>query len=143
MKTLNAPLRVALTLAVALAVLMAAMGYACDACIEDKMVSTYDHGVVERATVSGDMMVYCSVSGPFDARRLTAALQRVRSVTPQSVRISLESAALSFSVNPKVQSPQAAIDAAQLDIPAGTRLTLVRVLTTLPRASLVEVRKSP
>ena len=79
------------------------------------------------------MIVFCDITGPLDVPRLKEAARRVRGVKPQSVLVSPQPAALSFAVDPKVQSPQAAIDAAQRGIPLGTRLTIVRLLTAAPR----------
>ncbi len=99
--------------------------HACGACAEDKIAATYDHAIVTRAAAKGDVMVYCEVVGPFDQHRLTQAVRRVRGVRADSVRTSAQPAALSFAVDPSRQSPQAAIEATQRGLPAGTRLTIV------------------
>ena len=120
------------TLAVALLAALAALAphasRACGACIEDKVAATYDHAVVERAVAGGDVMVFCDISGPLDAARLKTATGRLRGVRPHSVRVSMQPAALSFAVDPRLQSPQAAVDAAQRGLAPGTHLAIVRVL---------------
>ena len=83
--------------------------------------------MVERAAASGEVMVFCEVTGPLDAQRLKEAVRRVRGVKPQSVRVSAQPAALSFAVDPRVRSPQAAVEAAQRGMAPGTRLSIVRL----------------
>ena len=100
------------------------------------VAATYDHGVVERAAANGDVVVYCEVTGPLDAPRLKEATRRVPGVKRQSVRVSAQPAALSFAFDPKLQSPQTAVHAAQRCISPSTRLTIVRVLAAEPRARL-------
>ncbi|NRF67299.1 hypothetical protein HLB44_09915 [Aquincola sp. S2] len=100
---------------------------ACGACAEDKVAATYDHGVVSRAAASGDVMVFCEVTGPLDARRLKEVVRRVRGVKAQSVRISVQPATMSFAVDPGVRSPQAAVQEAQRGLTSGTRLAIVQL----------------
>ena len=119
--------RSALAMAAALAAMVPAEGHACGACVEDKIAATYDHGVVVRAAADGDVMVFCEVTGPLDARRVKDAVRRVPGVKPRSVRISLEAAAVSFAVDPSTRSPQAAVEAAQRTMPVDVRLRIVRL----------------
>jgi hypothetical protein len=119
-------------MAAALAGIAPCVSQACGACVEDKIAATYDHGVVERAAASGDVMVFCEVTGALDAQRVKEAVRRVRGVKPQSVRLSAPLAALSFAVDPRVRSPQDAVDAAQRTMASGTRLGIVR-LQGVPR----------
>lgn len=121
-------LRLAIAAAAVLGAFVPAIGAACGACDEDKVAATYDHAVVTRATAGGEVMVFCAISGRFDAARLKAAAGRVRGVRPESVRVSTEPAALSFAVDPKRRSAQAAVDAAQRALPPDARLTVVRLL---------------
>ena len=117
----------AMAIAAALAVIAPSATYACGACVEDKIAATYDHGVVERAAASGDVMVFCDITGALDAQRVKEAVRRVRGVKSQSVRISAPLAAVSFAVDPRVRSPQDAVEAAQRTMPSGTRLSIVRL----------------
>ena len=105
-----------------------AAALACGACVEDKVAATYDHAVMTRALASGDLVVFCEVDGRFDSPRLAQAMRRVHGVRRESVRVSAEPAALSFAVDPKLQSAQAAVSAAQRTLPAGSRLTVVRLV---------------
>ncbi len=102
---------------------------ACGACAEDKVAATYDHAVVRHAAASGDVMVFCEIGGPLDAAHLKAAARGVRGVRPHSVRVSAQPAALSFAIEPKFQSPQAAVDLMQRAAALGTRLTIVRSMS--------------
>jgi len=117
----------AIAIAAALAGIAPSAAYACGACVEDKIAATYDHGVVERAAASGDVMVFCEVTGAPDLRRLRAAVRRVRGVEPQSVRVSAQPAAMSFALDPRVLSPHGAVQAAQRGMAPGTRLSIVRL----------------
>jgi hypothetical protein len=119
--------RRALVIAAALTAIAPSASQACGACVEDKVAATYDHGVVERAAASGEVMVFCEVIGPLDAQRLKEAVRRVRGVKPQSVRVSEQLAAMSFAVNPRVRSPQGAVETAQRGMASGTRLRIVRL----------------
>lgn len=118
--------------AAALVALAPAATQACGACDEDKIAVTFDHAVVQRAAARGDVMVYCSVSGPFDGEQLKHAAREVQGVKADSVRVAAEPAAISFAVDPKVQSPQAAIEATQRAVSSGMRLTLVRLVMPEP-----------
>jgi len=119
--------RRAVVIAAALVAVAPAASRACGACVEDKIAATYDHGVVARAAARGDIMVFCEVTGSLDAQRLKRAVERVHGVKPQSVRVSAQPAALSFSIDPTARSPQAAVEAAQRSLAPGIRLTIVRL----------------
>jgi hypothetical protein len=119
--------RAAIAVAAILTGIAPSSSQACGACVEDKVAATYDHGVVERAAASGDVMVFCEVIGPLDAQRLKEAVRRVRGVKPQSVRVSEELTAMSFAVNSRVHSPQGAVETAQRRMASGTRLRIVRL----------------
>lgn len=122
--------RAAAALAAAMATFAPSTSHACGACIEDKVAATYDHAVVQSAAASGNVMVFCEVTGALDMSRLKEAARRVRGVKPQSVRVSAQPPALSFAVDPRRLSPQAAVDMAQRGLLPHTRLTIVRLLTT-------------
>jgi hypothetical protein len=118
---------VAIAMAASLAAIAPSASQACGACIEDRIAATYDHRVIDRAAARGDVMVFCAITGPLDAQRLKQAVGRVRGVLPQSVRVSAQPAALSFAVDPRVRSPQAAVDAAQRSLASGTHVSIVRL----------------
>ena len=117
----------AVVIAAALATIVPVASRACGACVEDKIAATYDHSVVERAAASGDVMVFCEVTGSLDVQRLRRALGLVHGVKALSVRVSAQQAALSFAVDPRSRSPQAAVDAVQRTLVPGTRLTIVHL----------------
>lgn len=105
---------------------------ACGVCDEDKIAATYDHAVVQRAAADGDVMVYSEIAGPLDAARVKAAVGRVPGVRPDSVRVAMQPAALSFALDPNVLSPDAALLAAQRELPSETRLRRVQLRTAEP-----------
>jgi hypothetical protein len=101
---------------------------ACGTCAEDKIAAPYDYAEAQRAAAAGRALVYCEVAGPWDAARLQAAARKVRGLDTKSLRLSREQAALSFALDTKKQSPQAAVLALQVGAPAGTRIGIVRVV---------------
>jgi hypothetical protein len=107
-----------------------AAALACGVCAEDKMAATYDHAVVERATAAGHAMVYCEVVGRFDAVRARQAARRVRGVDESSLRVSAQPAALSFALDTRQQSAQAAVQALQAAAPRGTQLKIISVMAS-------------
>lgn len=114
-------------LAGALLVLAAAQAQACGICAEDKVAATYDHRSVQDALARGRVVVYCELAGLPDVQRARLAAARVRGVDARSVRVSAEPAALSFVLDPKQQSAQAAVLALQAALPAGARLAILKV----------------
>jgi hypothetical protein len=82
---------------------------ACGACDEDKVAATYDHAVVQQAATQKRVIVYCDVSGSVTPEKLREAVASVAGVDATSIRISKEPAALSFALDPKVQSAQSAV----------------------------------
>lgn len=120
------------TLLIALAGFVPTAGQACGACDEDRIAATYDHAVVERAVARGKVMVFCSVEGRFDGPRLNRAALGAKGVDRASVRISAGAAALSFAIDPKVQSAEAAVAAIGRSLRPGTQLTLLSPLPAMP-----------
>lgn len=120
-------MRHARAVAVLLLALAAAGAQACGVCIEDKVAATYDHHSVKEALARGRLVVYCEVAGLADVQRAGRAAARVRGVDARSVRVSAEPAALSFVLDPRQQSAQAAVLALQAALPAGARLGILRV----------------
>lgn len=107
---------------------LAASAWACGTCAEDKIAATYDYATAQRAAAAGHVMVYCEVAGRYDAARLKAAAARLRGVDAKTVRTSRQPAALSFALDPKLQSAPAAVLALQAGLPAGTRVLLIRAV---------------
>jgi hypothetical protein len=112
----------------ALLLVQAVGAWGCGVCIEDKVAATYDHPVVQRASARGATVVFCELSGPIDAARIRSAARRLRGLDVASVRVSANPAALSFALDTKQQSPQAAAAALQQAVPPGTRVKLLKLI---------------
>jgi hypothetical protein len=107
--------------------LAAATALACGVCAEDKIASTYDHRSVQDALARGRVVVYCELAGVRDLQRARQSAARVRGVDARTVRVSAEPGALSFVLDPKQQSPQAAVLALQAALPQGAKLAILKV----------------
>ena len=115
---------------VSLLVPMLAM--ACGHCEEDLVASVYDHGLVLRSQSLKQRIMYMAWDGPVarddaTARRLMQEASRATGVTPGSVRVSVQPAALSVAFNP------AKTNRAQIEASLQTRLTKMHVMV-LPLA---------
>ena len=88
---------------------------ACGVCVDDKVAAVYDHDVMQQAAKSGSVVVFCELSGPFEAHvlapRAKRAAQALPGVDSASVRTSNELPAISFVVDPARQKPEAAVNA--------------------------------
>jgi hypothetical protein len=115
------------SLAGALLLLGLAQAQACGICAEDKVAATYDYRSVQDALARGRVVVYCELAGWADVQRTRQAAARVRGVEARSVRVSAQPAALSFVLDPKQQSPQAAVLALQAALRTGTKLAILKV----------------
>jgi hypothetical protein len=110
---------------VSLLVPMLAM--ACGHCEEDLVASVYDHGLVLRSQSLKQRIMYMAWDGPVarddaTARRLMQEVSRATGVTPGSVRVSVQPAALSVAFNP------AKTNRAQIEASLQTRLTKMHVM---------------
>ena len=110
---------------VSLLVPMLAM--ACGHCEEDLVASVYDHGLVLRSQSLKQRIMYMAWDGPVarddaTARRLMQEASRATGVTPGSVRVSVQPAALSVAFNP------AKNNRAQIEASLQTRLTKMHVM---------------
>lgn len=110
-----------------------AMVHACGACDEDKVAATYDHAIVTRAAAKHQLVVFGAIDGAVDARavgaKIAAAAQHVKGVARGSVHTSVEPAAVSFVLDPRVQTPEAAM--AEFERRLGVddaRLAVIRVI---------------
>lgn len=84
---------------------LAAPALACGHCVEDKIAAAYDHAVVVRALERKHAVAFFALEGalppePAARRKLRALAESVRGVQRGTVRVSAESAALSFSFDP-------------------------------------------
>ena len=115
---------------VSLLVPMLAM--ACGHCEDDLVASVYDHGLVLRSQSLKQRIMYMAWDGPVarddaTARRLMQEASRATGVTPGSVRVSVQPAALSVAFNP------AKTNRAQIEASLQNRLTKMHVMV-LPLA---------
>ena len=125
--------RLALAAAAAAWTLAGASAQACGVCIDDKVAAAYDHEVVTRAADRGQVVVFAEVRGRgatadfVSAARRAAA--RVRGVEAASVRAADAPAALSFALDARVRSPEAALAAVEkAAATSGVKLALLKVL---------------
>ena len=116
------------------AMLMPALALGCGVCIEDKVAATYDHAIVMKAAVKKQLVVFGAVDGANVnaarvSERIVAASVDVKGVQRGTTLTSVEPAAFSFALDPRAQTPEAAIADLQrrLDMP-GLRLTFIRVM---------------
>jgi hypothetical protein len=118
--------------------------FACGICIEDKVAATYDHQIVMSATARNHVVVFGQVEGNADMRKVmvdvAAAARRTAGVDRGSVRTSSAPPAFSFSLDPKSQSPERAVELLQRRVRAsGSQLSILRIVT---RDSLKPARAS-
>ena len=120
-------------IAAALAALASSGALACGVCVEDRIAATYDHAVVTEAAARHHVVVFAAVEGsgvPAEASRaLTEAAAKLKGVDRGTVRAADSPRALSFALDPRSATPEAALAAIQRSPrAAGVRLTLIRVL---------------
>lgn len=77
---------------------------ACGVCIEDKVAATYDYKVVAAATANKQAVLFFELSGavsqdPKLAEALAAAAAKIEGVAVDSVRVSLQPAAISLAID--------------------------------------------
>lgn len=97
-------------------VLHSGIAAACGYCVEDKIASTYDHAVLVRALGQKHAVAFFHIDGslaPGEATRrwLETETESASGVDRGSVRVSADTATLSFAFDPKA-SPLARIQAA-------------------------------
>ena len=100
---MNPYLRCAAALMLAL---QGAAASACGHCIEDKVASVYDHAVVMKALGRSHHVAFFGIDGPLEPgesmkRALITLVDGTSGVDKGSVRVSVESGALSFGFDPK------------------------------------------
>ena len=110
-----------------LSLLMPMLAMACGHCEDDLVASVYDHGLVLRSQSLKQRIMYMAWDGPVarddaTARRLLQEASRATGVTPGSVRVSIQPAALSVAFNP------AKNNRTQIEASLQTRLTKMHVM---------------
>jgi hypothetical protein len=112
---------------VAVLLCAAMQAQACGVCAEDKVAATYDYGSVQQALAHGRVVVYCDLAGVPDVQRARQLAARLRGVERASVRVSASPAAISFVLDPKQQSAQAAVLSLRAALPRTAHVALLKV----------------
>jgi len=89
-----------------LAALHASSAFACGYCVEDKIAAVYDHAAAMQAFGQKHQVAFFGIDGPLivnDAtrREIEALAKSVAGLDQGSVRVSVESAALSVAFDPR------------------------------------------
>lgn len=110
---------------------------ACGHCVEDKIAAVYDHAVLTRAKAQGHSVVFLAIDGnvaPSESlrRELENAARAIAGVDRDTVRVSLELAALSFAFDPHATTAVAAQRALEKKI-AGKKLRAMELKLIEPR----------
>ena len=110
-----------------LSLLVPMLAMACGHCEEDLVASVYDHGLVLRSQSLKQRIMYMAWDGPVarddaTARRLLQEASRATGVTPGSVRVSIQPAAVSVAFNPAKNNRSQSAASLQ------TRLTKMHVM---------------
>ena len=110
---------------------------ACGHCDEDKIAAVYDHAAVTQALERQQQVAYFSIEGELavsgESRKALEALALSLGGVAKSMKISMESAALSFVFDPKSQKLASLKKAIEAKL-AGQNLRL-RLLKTTIRAN--------
>jgi hypothetical protein len=120
-------------IAAALAALASSSALACGVCVEDKVAATYDHAVVTQAAARHHVVVFAAVEGSGVPAEVLRALKEVAAklegVDRGTVRAAESPRALSFALDPRSATQEAALAAIErAPRAAGVRLTLIRVM---------------
>ena len=78
---------------------------ACGYCVEDKLASVYDHAIVSRALSQKHQVLFFDIGGRLtgsahERQILERGAGRALGVDADSIRVSVDTAALSFSIDP-------------------------------------------
>lgn len=112
---------------------MPAASLACGVCIEDKVATTYDHALAGRALAAGRVVVFAEVTGEGDpkarVRSARTAAAKVPGVDRATIRTNDAPPVISFVLDPKARTPEAALVLAQRSAGEGRfKLDLLKVL---------------
>ncbi|MGH8761098.1 MAG: hypothetical protein ACREVW_16595 [Burkholderiales bacterium] len=86
--------------------LQAPTASACGYCVEDKIAAVYDHAIVMQAFSQKHRVAFFGIDGPLvindeSLREIEALARQATGIDQGSVRVSLESAALSVAFDPR------------------------------------------
>lgn len=95
-----------ITVAAMLVAVHAPAAFACGYCVEDKIAAVYDHAVAMQAFGHKHQVAFFGIDGPLivnqaTQREIEASAQGVAGIDAGSVRVSVESAALSVAFDPR------------------------------------------
>lgn len=87
--------------------------FACGVCVEDKIAAVYDHKVVTNAYDAGHQVVFCAIEGDILpgntlSHKMRQVLESIAGVDRGSVRVSLDTASISFAFDP-ARTPRAVL----------------------------------
>lgn len=102
-------MRAVLSFAGLILALHGAPALACGHCVEDKIAAVYDHSIITQALAHKRQVVFFAIEGSLpvnDATKKTieAAVTPIEGIEKNSVKVSVELAALSFVFDPKRKS---------------------------------------
>ncbi|WP_157359996.1 hypothetical protein [Caldimonas brevitalea] len=103
--------------------------FGCGVCVEDKMAATYDHDVVQRAAAQKRLVVFCNVKGVVKPEQMLQAAKSIPGVDADTVRASAQPMALSFALDPGVQTPERAVARVAALLGPTTEVSLIRTLS--------------
>jgi hypothetical protein len=83
--------------------------HACGSCVEDKVAAVYDYSVISQARIQKHHVAFFAIDGPLvnneaQKRSIEETLKALDGVDKNSVHVSLDLAALSFSFDPRRSS---------------------------------------
>ena len=127
--------------------LQAGIAAACGYCVEDKIAATYDHAVLTRAIAQKHSVAFFHIDGglaPGEATRrwLETAAESSPGVDRGSVRVSVDTATVSFAFDPKA-APLARVQSAIEKRLAAKKLSLMPLRVMDRTAELKTVSARP
>jgi hypothetical protein len=112
--------------------LLAQGALACGHCVEDKIAAAYDHSVIVRAHDRRHHVAFLSVEGALNtsqARTIARAVESTPGVDSGTVRVSIESGAVSFAFDPSRHRLGAIVERIDKKFAAkGASVSVLRVL---------------
>ena len=120
-----------------LALAAASPAFGCGYCIEDRVAAVYDHAVVNAALDQHHQIAFLAIEGPLPAsaelrRVLARALAFAQGIDSRSLRVSVNSAALSLAYNGKRISADQIVDTLNRKLAArGLGVSLMKVMGPL------------
>ncbi|HVS25723.1 MAG TPA: hypothetical protein VHE58_00155 [Burkholderiales bacterium] len=108
--------------------------FACGYCIEDKIAATYDHQVIAKAVSMGHAVAYAEIVGmpglsTAAEKEITGVVKKVLGVDLGTVRISLETPALSFAYDPRHFTPDGLLLQINRNLaPKRFKVSLIRII---------------